>query len=298
MKMHSPIHYNTNMSNQRKDTSLLLGVIPSNLCKPEQVARWCGGGVTPTYRLQRKPSDLSEFNHYNCRMAIWRNNGTSAYMTPRERNDRPNHELYLSMRFFCEGYVLHFTGSTDKAIAKRRHFFMTLERTAEEKPFIFMESYCLFYQLHAAGSRCLANIFKTAPSRLVEFEHINLSVKQTITLATRSHPINLGFWECEFEDDGTAFVEALERRESAFGSVRFTNQGFSVDNLKRVLQLDVIDYLEYKTDNHFVATALAKTASSNFQRTALLLADHTDMLHDLLQCARRNGDERVPQPRP
>ncbi|GAX27729.1 hypothetical protein FisN_13Hu173 [Fistulifera solaris] len=234
------------MSNpQKKDTNLLLGVIPSKLCKPEQVARWCEGGVTPTYRLQRKPTDLAEFYQYNCRMTIWRDNGTLTYLSPCESNDRPNHERYLSMRFFCEGPIFHITGTTDKAISKTAAFFMTLERTAQEKPFIYMESYSLFYQLHAVGSRCFTNIFKTAPSRLVEFENISLTVKQTIALATRSHPIKLGFWECEFEDGGTAFVEALERRKSSFGSLRFTNNtGFSDDNLKRLLQLDVIDYLE------------------------------------------------------
>jgi hypothetical protein len=55
----------TLMSKGNEDTSFLLGLIPPNPCKPEQVARCFDGSELPTNKLLRDPVDLTEFDHNN-----------------------------------------------------------------------------------------------------------------------------------------------------------------------------------------------------------------------------------------
>ena len=71
------------MSRESKDDSfLLLGLVPSYLRKPEQVARWRVRGESPTYMLLRKHKSLEELNQneYYHQIAIWRENGTLTYL--------------------------------------------------------------------------------------------------------------------------------------------------------------------------------------------------------------------------
>jgi hypothetical protein len=56
---------------------------------------------------------------------------------------------------------------------------------------------------------------------------------------------------CTLEDGGTAFVDALEDRQTPFGSIKFeTFVALDSKNLKRLLKLDVLNRLElpYVTD--------------------------------------------------
>ena len=73
---------------------------------------------------------------------------------------------------------------------------------------------------------------------------MNLSAQQSIVLATRPHLIWLTLDGCEYEDYGTAFVDALETRTSSFGSLTFAGyMRFTDSNLRRLLQVDVFEHL-------------------------------------------------------
>lgn len=87
--------------------------------------------------------------------------------------------------------------------------------------------------------------FDVAPSRPVLLEWMRLSAAQLNVLATRPHPIRLTFDACELEDGGTAFVDALENRQSSFSSSTFKGPVlFSEDNMKRLFQqVNTIDHL-------------------------------------------------------
>ena len=69
-------------------------------------------------------------------------------------------------------------------------------------------------------------------------QSLTLSVEQSIALATRPYPAQIMFLDCDFGDGGSAFVDALERRESSFGL-----SPLDADNLKRLLQVDAIEKL-------------------------------------------------------
>lgn len=54
-----------------------------------------------------------------------------------------------------------------------------------------------------------------------------------------------------FEDGGTAFVDALQKRKSSFGSLTLVDSlPLNDDNLKRLLQVDTIDHLDLTSLNH------------------------------------------------
>jgi hypothetical protein len=239
------------MPKRNNETSLLLGLIPVNLCKPEQKAQWRQAWREvedmPAYELLRDPEDLSEFNHYNCRLAIWRKNGTITFVSPKGYSGFPDHEKQLYLSFRDEDICLNITGKTDHAIAQTAAYFIGLIKATETtSPYLFLNARASFYEFRGAGSRCLTNLFKASPSCLLDFERIKLSVQQTVALATQTHPIRVIFANCEFEDHGTAFVDALENRKpSSFGTLRFINDtALSYENLRRLFQLDAIRHLE------------------------------------------------------
>ncbi|GAX20794.1 hypothetical protein FisN_7Hu106 [Fistulifera solaris] len=96
----------------------------------------------------------------------------------------------------------------------------------------------------------LARIMDASPTRRFAFSIGEWSEEHSVVLATRPYPIELDLGEIaaahsgiEFSDLGTAFVEALETRQSSFGSLSLIDREeyempFSVANLKRLLRLD------------------------------------------------------------
>ena len=103
----------------------------------------------------------------------------------------------------------------------------------------------------------LACILDASPTRQFEFAIEDWSVEQSIILATRPYPIELELSESNvthggatFKDDGTAFVKALEKRQSSFGSLCIDFESiddipFSDENLTRLFK--VVSCLEKPT---------------------------------------------------
>ncbi|GAX27810.1 hypothetical protein FisN_13Hu083 [Fistulifera solaris] len=92
-------------------------------------------------------------------------------------------------------------------------------------------------------ARCMKRILRT-PLRVIEFRNLTLSALQCSLLATRPHPLHVTFQDCEFEGCGWAFVEALEKRTSSFGSLTFKGHiDLASDELERLFQVNCIEHL-------------------------------------------------------
>ncbi|GAX27730.1 hypothetical protein FisN_13Hu172 [Fistulifera solaris] len=233
------------MSIQKEDKSVSLGLIPPNLRKPEQVARCFDGQELLTYKLLRDPVDFLEFNHYNGPFAIWRDNSTLTFVVPESRFNYTLYEKRLILTFKEKGLTLSIAGKTEKAIAQTAAYFLGLHNATENSSTIYIETQELSFDFRAAGPRCLSNILKGVPSPALDFERLTFSAKQTAAMATVSNPVTLSFSECEFEDGGKAFVDALEKRKSSFGSLSFVNTSpLRNDYMRRLSRLDVINRLE------------------------------------------------------
>ena len=233
-------------SKEHEDHGYLLEVIPPFFCEPWQVPRWNHGRDSPTYRLQRKPINLHELNRYGYGIAIWRDNGTLTYVTPCGSDDHPDDDLRcLSLVYFCRGPTLNITGLTDKAVAETAAYFMNLETPTKHSSCLLVGTdHFDGYDFCAARVQCLQHIVEVAPSRAVKFQNVTLSAPQSAFLATRTHTTRLTLCRCQFEDEGTAFVDALENRKSSFGRLDFGDKvALNDENLKRLLQIEMIDHL-------------------------------------------------------
>lgn len=183
------------------------------------------------------------------------------------------------MDFYKEGPLIEIVGKNDEAIAETAAFFMGLKQSAEGNPLLHICGSGNRFDFRSAGSQCLSHMLDVAPSREVEFNNIILSAEQCTVLATRSYPTQFCFWGCTFEDGGTAFVDALESRESSFGELFFGEGAqFSDDNLKRLIQVHSIDHLFFpRLDNKELAllalSAQAVSLSYDIDSTFLSEAD-------------------------
>lgn len=231
-----------------EDNSLLFGVIPSFLRKPEQVPCWYEAGETHTYTLLRKPVNLEELFKHQYRMAIWRENGTLTYLMPSEADDAPKTDgKMMALAFEEQRFTIFIAGKTHNAIAQTAAFFLELEEPTGSGSSLLMLRSCKDeegFDFRAAQFQCLTRMFEVAPLRAVEFQFLVLSAAQSVVLASRPHPTRLELYDCIFDDGGTAFVDALQKRESSFGSLTLPwGTSLSDDNLRRLFQVDTLERL-------------------------------------------------------
>jgi hypothetical protein len=93
-----------------------------------------------------------------------------------------------------------------------------------------------FFDLRATTTQCL-RMFEIAPLLAVELRDLTLSTVQSEVLASRPHPTRLKLLYCLLEDEGSAFVDALQKRNSTPWSFWDQwNTSSSDDNLKRLLK--------------------------------------------------------------
>lgn len=96
----------------------------------------------------------------------------------------------------------------------------------------------------------LARILDGNPARNYVFGTEGWTAEQSVVLATWPNPLKIHLiktWDCkvgfQFEDGGTAFVNALAERHSSFGSLWIAFETletpFSYDNLKRLFKVEV-----------------------------------------------------------
>lgn len=232
--------------------------------------------VWPIYKLLWEPSNLDEFdwrkhlhpypNSFNLLgISIWRENKTLTCVT--EQYPSPMYkEKSLSFTIYCSGKSpLQFTvyGETDAAIAETATFFWSLRYAEDRKTRLEIGSYDSSRPIDFATAfqpEQLARMFEANPTRRIKLSRVYVSAAQSTILASQPHRVELEF--CEFLDStgncfciadrGTAFVNALTKRTSSFGTLKFSFRDtrwslkcLNLHNLKRLLELEVFEKLTF-----------------------------------------------------
>jgi hypothetical protein len=161
-----------------------------------------------------------------------------------DENVIPERHLHFTLQGFAEVDCALY-GENDAAIAETFMYFTSLPHPAGSKTAV-LQCYCdedSQFDFGCLQPEQLARVLDSNPTRRVELS-ATISAEQARVLATRSYSLDLLFvgHDFAFLDGGTAFVEALEHRESTFGSLFIycgeMEDSISSNNLERLLNLE------------------------------------------------------------
>lgn len=247
--------------------------IPHTQCTPEQVAIWSDGRIWPTYRALRDPIKIDEIHpkyeimadyrdyysvthHLPSKVAIWRDNGTLTFIEANYENyEREKRGFHLWFQDEEEtpdsGFHCIITGKNDDAIAETAAFFWALE-VIDDDACLEIDNSLSEFNFGAVSPEQLSQI---RGGRRIVFNEVFMSIGQSVVLATRPDRVCMSLkHKFVFEDDGTAFVDALQNRRSNFGWL--DQQADKVDrndricldfrNLQRLLQTKHIEGVSIK----------------------------------------------------
>jgi hypothetical protein len=269
------------MSSVKQNEIFLLGVIPSSARTPEQVAHWEKEGEAATYKLQRDPVNLEEFTQYNHRVVIWHENDTLTYISPEDKYAYPviGTRRYLELVTCDQMFAFNIVGKTDAAVVETAEYFLSLNNSPEGTSKLFINDSSRNFRLRTMSFPCFKRMLEMDPRHDLEFElmtfsaertqdsapwldlhfqYLTFSVEQSVLLATCATSLRLV--SCSFEDKGSAFIGALENRNSSVDRLRMDGDlPFSDENLKRLFELEGIDHLDlpYTDDNKVSVQALS-----------------------------------------
>lgn len=204
----------------------------------------------PLYRLLREPTYLQDIDWYQYRdFCIYRENGTTISLC-HDRDFYPPTRRSLSFWLHEDGLYLSciIVGTTDAAVAETATYFWSIPSRDTFPGRLHLRHKCPF-EFRALEPEQLAQILDANPRRCLDISAYTFTVQQSMVLATRPHPVRLRVVHggLAFEDDGTAFVDALEQRQASYGEldIECNTDGmpFSRNNLRRLLQLDILDRL-------------------------------------------------------
>ncbi|GAX17895.1 hypothetical protein FisN_18Hh101 [Fistulifera solaris] len=230
----------------------LLELIPVDQLSEEQKAfRPSNETRMPLYRMRRDPTFWGEIFHdgafFDHDLAIWRENRTLLCIVNHDcwrpsgfREQNISFTLYKDYEAGrYDGVDLEIYGKTDATIVETATFFWSLKQGECEEGRLRMPS------LPTIQPEQLARIFDANPDMHFEFEEGTWSAEQSVILATRSFPLNVKLVWVSFEDNGTAFVNALETRQQySFGMFSMTfcdaeHVPLSRENVQRFLKLNL-----------------------------------------------------------
>ncbi|GAX16384.1 hypothetical protein FisN_10Hh398 [Fistulifera solaris] len=242
-----------------------LELIPKERLSPEQRAfrekETHGFGIA-IYQFVREPSVLDEIlpEIRHC-MSIWWKNGTivcfsaSADMLYQERKlffalyDVGKHKKRLK----CAIY-----GASNAIIAETAAWFWSLQHSGRGQAALEI-GYRRFdedraFDFAAFHPEQLAQILDANPQRAISIDEGTWTAQQGVVLATRPYPLRLTFCSksgfVTFTDSGTAFIEALEKQKSLFGSLCLGYVAFGMltrENMERLYQLEMLDELKIRS---------------------------------------------------
>ncbi|GAX18840.1 hypothetical protein FisN_26Hu142 [Fistulifera solaris] len=221
-------------------------VAGSNCLDASCLARWDEGGEAPTYKLQRDPVELEEFKQYNHGVVIWRENDTLTFIAPYNNDSYASDDSLrsLSLEFYALHLTLHIVGETEAAVTETAEYFLSFETLTDEPSTLEVSGDSFGVNLSTISALCFKRMLEMDPLRVLEFQQVTFSAEQSMLLATYATRLRLE--QCMFEDEGTAFVDALESRQSAFSLLRMEGAiPFNEDNLKRLFEVEVIDRLDF-----------------------------------------------------
>ncbi|GAX17692.1 hypothetical protein FisN_10Lu412 [Fistulifera solaris] len=128
-------------------------------------------------------------------------------------------------------------GTTDAAIAETATFFWSLKHIGRNQ--------------NAAGAA--GSDLGCESQRVVSLQTGTWNTQQSVIVATRAHHLRLSssYGYFALKDGRTVFVDALATRQASFGSLAIEcdaeDMPFCRDNLKRLLQLDVLEKLAIRS---------------------------------------------------
>ena len=239
----------------------------SAIHKKLRPAQW--GDTYPVYTFLWGPSNLSDiFWTEYFYTSFWYDNDTMITISCHAQRQYAERRLCFTMYNVGE-YTLECAiyGKTDAAIAETATWFWTIKHSGEGDAVLEISASGidddLNFDVAALQPEQLAEILYSNPQRLFRLQTGKWTAEQSVILATTSFPLQLILSQSPprsekrgrftFEDEGAAFVNALENRQSSFGSLFLDtdveDMYFSSDNLKRLLKVDKIERLRFNRLN-------------------------------------------------
>jgi hypothetical protein len=233
-----------------------LELIPKRRLSYQQIAlrprRWRRKNM-PTYRFRRDPSHLNEIDWKKYRNTfLWRDNKTIIHVGDFD-------EYFITPKKHISFYILYGNkevmrcavyGKTDVAVAETISSLWSLRAVVEDdnqgRTNSLLIDFVINFDVTALTTEQLIRVLDANPKREIYIAGGVWSTQQAVVMAMRPYTLNLklGGEPFAFEDDGTAFVNALETRQTPFGSLRLClnkdEQGFSRANMERLLNLEVL----------------------------------------------------------
>ncbi len=209
----------------------------------------------PMFRLLREPTRLEEIDWEAHReIVLWRDNKTVICVCnkPSLHFEEARYVSFVIDKVSKGPLNCAIYGTLDAAIAETATWFWALWHSGPVRNLItgshLSHNERRKFSFSALSTAQLAHILDSNPTRRVSFTASWLTTEQLVILATRPYPMNLRLtWERGargIKDDGTAFVDELEKRQSNFGSLDITclkdTLLMSQLNLERLLKLDYI----------------------------------------------------------
>jgi hypothetical protein len=249
---------------RERNVPAILELIPERKLSFEQTAftAYNGKSPFPIYTLRREPRDFDDFkSQRDSKLTIWRENGTLICIGDRSFRiyEERNVSFWIHNNRDQHGSSCTIYGKTDAAIAETATWFWSLQRSGKNDAGQFTTTLTIQgcnndFDFAIFSPDQLAHILDANPSQQLELHSGTWSAAQSTVLATRNYPMNLALYfdnksPFGFEDDGTEFLNSLEKRQSSFGSLsmywdeRYHEMSFSTDNQRRLCNLEVIDTL-------------------------------------------------------
>ncbi|GAX17698.1 hypothetical protein FisN_10Lu417 [Fistulifera solaris] len=190
----------------------------------------------PLYKFLREPTHLHDVDWENYgNLCIWRDNETVVCVGSRLYGQYEERNVAFAISRSGEAPKnLFFTvyGRDNKAIAETATLFCSLKRVVEKNE----EFYSLIiangqnFDCEAFQPQQLAQILDANPTQEVNLVGLIFNEKQSIKLATRPFPLKLKLTDdlerrLAFKDGGTAFIDAIQERQSPFGNLKFSCYG-------------------------------------------------------------------------
>ncbi len=215
------------------------------------------------YRLLREPTSLDDIDWKKYRqIVIWRDNATIICICKYAFAQYHEKNVCFKIKGLAGGRTLEgaIYGKDDTKIAETATFFWSLEHPGSSKACLetcvygFDDERRFDFDFAALTADQLAKILDANPNRRFHFATGTWRPEISSVLATRPYCLNLTLTKSgtdaggfTFTDEGSAFVNALEQRQSTFGSLYFKfhseDMPFSSANIKRLLQLNIFEKL-------------------------------------------------------
>ncbi|GAX17709.1 hypothetical protein FisN_10Lu427 [Fistulifera solaris] len=184
------------------------------------------------YRFRQDPSHLNEIEvEANSGIMILRTNRTIIFVGRTRPLSTERRAIFFTL--WLEKFPLNCAiyGKTDVAIAETATWFWSLKHAETKRAALHVNN--TFPNVYGMPSRNfdftvlrpdqLSRILESNPQRKLWLEVGTFSPEQAVIMATRPCTLNLefvyGFLTEPITDDGTAFLNALEQRQTIFGSL-------------------------------------------------------------------------------